>query len=852
MSREVDWALTRVALCPIERLDRLAPANFLACLEQQSRTTVRQAREREELAEALYQAAGSAARPAAEGPAAGRFAVLALRRALHNGRPLRARDLALAGAALDPQLRERLAQYDPVDAEPIDELIALRREADAALWDNFQLESFQEALALTSRELARALRRLPDPRTHVWRGEQRFVADKGLVYLGRFATKTSPYGLFCGVALATIGDRWRLEPPDGWRRIEVLLSVAEARKVAAMLAIDPLLAPLIRPRVNPTLRPTAEGWELWRPATPREEGSEERRLRIAQHPIAALFIELAGEGIQSTVELLAEASARCAIEPIQLEPFFYKLVDRGVLLAEIEFPYNERRPLRTLADLCRAGQLAPPWLNTIESVESSVDGWASAAPAERERIEREISAVLEALPHGQPLRHDELLRVDLALSRRVTFPGRLVAAVQRAVALYARLFASFYPAERYRDRYKQLFLSRFPADRAIPLLDVYHGVFEDDAEARPALFPTPSSASTQHADAVPPAWERVRRHFIEQAQLHGAGGAWDLDEATVDRLVGQDAIPRWRVGALVQVAARDLVQAETGRVQAVLSSLFPGFGMALSRFAWLLRERGETSSVIERWLRHAWEPFVDEDQILAELSYNHFARSANAGLRPAVLDHEIELPGDKASPGKQVLLPRDLTVRWNSGRERFELQRASDQRAVLPVITSGVNPVGLIAFLTMISQQGWQPLGYFPGFDAPEVVAWPRVTCGSVVLFRARWSFRAAQWPDPPAVLDDRSWARFARHVAEWREAQRLPRRLFISSDDEPKPQFLDFAAPPFIDRFARRLQALARQPAARLHLTEMLPDRDQLWLTDHDGVHASEFLLQVEGGGAS
>jgi len=59
-----------------------------------------------------------------------------------------------------------------------------------------------------------------------------------------------------------------------------------------------------------------------------------------------------------------------------------------------------------------------------------------------------------------------------------------------------------------------------------------------------------------------------------------------------------------------------------------------------------------------RELRRAWSVLNRSGAIMAELTYNHMGRTANAGLRPAIFDYEIELPGDCASPGAWAKIGR--------------------------------------------------------------------------------------------------------------------------------------------------------------------------------------------------
>ncbi|HVQ35237.1 MAG TPA: hypothetical protein VMT33_04450, partial [Candidatus Bathyarchaeia archaeon] len=112
-----------------------------------------------------------------------------------------------------------------------------------------------------------------------------------------------------------------------------------------------------------------------------------------------------------------------------------------------------------------------------------------------------------------------------------------------------------------------------------------------------------------------------------------------------------------------------------------------------------------------------------------------------------------------------------------------------------------------------------------------DVVRWPRVSDGRVVVFRERFVFRRPAWPAPTP-----------RALARWRDAHELPRHVFAHSSREPKPRYVDLESPAFLDALRREVEALAAHDRGTLEITEMLPGEGELWL---DG-HASEFLVQM------
>ncbi len=189
----------------------------------------------------------------------------------------------------------------------------------------------------------------------------------------------------------------------------------------------------------------------------------------------------------------------------------------------------------------------------------------------------------------------------------------------------------------------------------------------------------------------------------------------------------------------------------------------------------------------------------------------------------------------KAGAGAEVIHLRDLTVRWDSEEGRFVVRRLPQGTEVVPLISSGVSPEGFVSFLVEIGRQGLQPLAWFPGFDVPGIDRWPRFVSGRLVLFRRRWTFTPVKLPEEGPA--------FFAEVARWRRRRGIPRHVFVHTSADPKPFYADLESPLFVDLLRR---ALGEE--TMLHLTEMLPGPDEMWVGDGRGRYAAELLLHLSG----
>jgi hypothetical protein len=836
-------ALLRIAALPFEALAPLAARESLVPLAAAWELEARLAAAVPRLTEELYRAAGEAA---------SRAAVIALRRALHNGRRIAPAQLAAVRGHLPPRVVAAVEEHLALRAELADRLAehtaVYRRDllaARRALLCFAGQPVVREGMRLVSRALLARLTAMRTTDPACWRHGERHAAAKLAAYAGRFATKTSPNAVFCATALAWIGGgEVSVRGANRPARRDVLLSVAEARKVAACLAADRAAWPVIVPRPNPTLRRAADGgWLYWRPATPRRVDDGEVLARARTQPVLDLFLDEAAAEILTVPGLLAAVAARSGYTAEELAPFCAQLIEQGLLIAEIEPPYNARRPLAFVADALRAAGAAAPWLAEIEAIEHAVAEMPGLAPAERIAAMDRVEARLTALPHARRIKGDELFRLDVASAIEITLPERVRAELETPLRRCVRLFAGLYPEQTLRAGWVQRFLSRHPPGVEVPLLDLYHGLFEPEPAERPAAFPEP-----RPGDPAAARFRRVREIFAARARAALAAGEEEatLTDGDWEALVGDLPEPAWSAGVLFQIAAASPEAIAAGRYRIVLNGLF-GAGIALARFAGL--HDGGADGAVTREVARGWEPLARPGAILAEITYTHQGRSANAGLRPALFRHEIELPGDRATPGATVIPLRELTVRWDAAAGKLRLRWVPRDLEVVPVISSGINPEGFVAFLAEIGRQGLQPLGWFPGFDMPDLPAWPRITSGRLVLFRRRWEFAPGTAPEiAPENDPEAAGAFFFARTARWQRDHRLPRHVFVHTAADPKPFYVDLAAPLAVDLLRRALVPAPGAAPPILHVTEMLPGPDEMWVRDEHGRYAAELLLHLTG----
>ena len=118
----------------------------------------------------------------------------------------------------------------------------------------------------------------------------------------------------------------------------------------------------------------------------------------------------------------------------------------------------------------------------------------------------------------------------------------------------------------------------------------------------------------------------------------------------------------------------------------------------------------------------------------------------------------------------------------------------------------------------------------------------PRVTIDRFVLSREQWAFQVAD-SDWAFVKDERERFYLARR---WRRDHQLPERVFYRVPGELKPTAADFSSIVLVNLLAKNIRQTQAAGHTQYTVTEMLPDLDQLWLTDRQGRRYSSELRVV------
>ncbi|NAT65159.1 hypothetical protein CU664_18630, partial [Pseudomonas syringae pv. actinidifoliorum] len=111
----------------------------------------------------------------------------------------------------------------------------------------------------------------------------------------------------------------------------------------------------------------------------------------------------------------------------------------------------------------------------------------------------------------------------------------------------------------------------------------------------------------------------------------------------------------------------------------------------------------------------------------------------------------------------------------------------------------------------------------------------PRVSIDKLVIARESWRFQAQ---DLEFANEKDEALRFMK-ARSWWKSQNIPRFVFVKSKTTEKPFYVDFESPIFINILSKLIRRNTTSEAIKnkeVTFVEMLPDHQDLWLTDHAG----------------
>jgi thiopeptide-type bacteriocin biosynthesis protein len=678
----------------------------------------------------------------------------------------------------------------------------------------------ESALLVASESLHRRVADPADPSTP--RERQRLRSGL-LRYLTRMTTRPTPFGLFAGVAPATIGSRCEVvlgavQPSATQTRVDMAVLLGVVRRLESR----PEERGRMRLFPNALLHRVGERLVL---SSADVYGTRDRRavsLRATAPVEQALALAADGVAWDALLEQLCEAhpDAPAATVARMLE----QLVEHGLLVSHLRPPLTAARPERDLAasleDTAEGDGLRDAVARTSEADAEVGDERTQALHTLTARL-RELAPTLDG----------SVIHVDAALEvQRCELPPAVADAAVAAAEVLARIGSHRYPA--HLAEYHAAFVERYGPSAEVPLLELLspeQGLGPPTGYLHPPRqHPLAAQSTTDTSDEL----TAVMAPPLARA-LHRGDTEIELDTQDIERIQaargGTDRRPLPpSLDVTLQICAHSPEAVEAGDLRAVLAPFPVGPGGAmLGRFADMLGPT--TTGALERLARQEEEHHPE--LAFAELRHlPHEGRLANVSVSPGMRRWEIavNLPS-RVGPDERIALA-DLVVGATADRLRVRSRRIAAEEVVVtqPHVLSPRTAPNACRFLLELSNARWHGVGPLSWGAASASPYLPRVVHRQIVL-------RPATWTLPPATASSTTDGGEAHAaIARWRAAWQVPRWVYLTDQDHRLLLDLDHRA--CVEELLRARTRSSAEDGERVTLEEMLPGFDDLWVRDESG----------------
>ena len=649
--------------------------------------------------------------------------------------------------------------------------------------------------------------------------------ERALVrYFSRMCTRSTPYGLFAGCTVGSIGPQTRLSmaPRTEYRRRTRL----DARYLFD--AIEDLLGD---PRARDELDwfPNSSLYSL---------GSELRYVRVDRRaqpwsfaltaveetPHLQLALSRAANGSKARA-LIAQIAEAAEVTADEAADFVNELIATQLLEPSLPLGLHGADPLSALND--------------------AIGGLASApfrrAAAILDRLDRSpigagrplYSELREALATAATPVPANVVHADLYKPGRIVIGERVIAEIAKGVELLDRLSVKAEnPALR---RFKEAFVARYEG-ASVPLLEALDPDFgiPYDPPQQLASAPPPLLDGLQIPSAErPKSWTRRDALLLTRVQETTLQGSQELvlsddDLASLSRPTRPALPSSFAAFATIVASSARAVDEDAYRILLSVTG-FTGISL-LSRFGHL------DARLSQELLQHARaEQRALDGVILAEIVHVPDGRVGNVIVRQRMRSAEIPYLARASSDEVRQLLPSSLRVSIEGGRV---VLRSESGQEVLPVLSAAHEiqtrrSVGLYRFLGVLANQDHASFGGWDWGPLSDATFLPRVVAGRVILSRARWRLTGVHLKQ----LAQRDPVELVGAVGRLRELLSLPRRVLLQDFDHSLP--VDFSNVLSVASFA---QLAATRDSVTL--VEMLPDEAAQCVEGPEGRFAHELVV--------
>lgn len=642
-------------------------------------------------------------------------------------------------------------------------------------------------------------------------------------YLARMAFRSTPFGLFAGCSIGSVGA-------------ETSLSISGRAQYVRRTRLDSdvfdqVLARLSRENrndliyhVNDTLRTT--GTRLTYIKFVVHESSRQNYV-VAIDPDSALLTVLDCARNGARINDLSAVLQDGERSEQEITDYVHQLIDEQVLTTGFGVPLTAGDPIPWFDSALAVSSSGRTTLRTLTDVQERLNAIdASGVGVPPSAYERAVAPIRHIIDVKDLAR---IVQVDLwKPSPEVHIGNEVVREARRAVDT---LHSIYRPFRTRLDVAREAFLDRFDRQE-IPLLDALDdelGIgFQWDETRTPMLL-----SAEQTAD----------RHLLNCYRRVSATRESTLDLSENDlrelRIPHGTPLPDTFI-LMFSILATSTASIQRGDFQLVVNGAHgPSGAELLARFCHL---HPDLSAAVISFLHR--EASFNHDAIYAEIVHHAGGRVGNVLQRPKLRDYEIPYLGTPSVDTEHVIDTHDLLLSVVGGG--FVVRSATLDREVVPRLSNAhrwehKRNLPVYQFLAALQTQNVAGTLTWPWGCLGSASWLPRVCVGRLVLSRQRWHVGPTAFSN---VVRQRSPGRgvfsdFRSEFARWADDQRAPEWMVLTEGDARLPIRVG-------DETSERwvFDCLRRQ--GQVILEEMLPTPDQLCVTGPEGKFAHELILPL------
>ena len=693
----------------------------------------------------------------------------------------------------------------------------------------FARADVREALFLASPDLDEAF--------DVWRREPESKkgqrVEAALVrYFARMTGRATPFGLFAGASVGTVGEQTRLElAARAQYQRHTRLDMDYLSALTEALARAPELRARLRYRPNTSLYRSA-GRMRYVETQLKDKLRAYQLVAVDDNEYLAATLERARAG--ATLAELAAALVEPEITQDEAESYLGELIDNQILVPELALPVTGDEAIHPLIE--QLNEAAPPMAAVLAQARDQLAALDAARLGAAPERYRALARALAELPTKAEL--PRLFQVDLVKPASAATPITLGRNVVDEIANGVRLLHRLAPAsETILAQFAKAFSARYE-EREVSLVEA----LDDESGLGFPVTNGPGNGGAPllkglawaGASEMKVAWGARETLLLAKLSEALATGATEITLSTseLEKIAVKDPLPLPAAfDTMVALAAASDEALERGEFRLWLHGASgPSGARMLGRFC---HADAQLHAQVAAHLRA--EEAQQPDAVFAELVHLPEGRVGNVLARPVLRDYEIAYLGQSGAPLERQIPLTDLYVSVRQGR--IVLRSARLGREVLPRLTTAHNlTTSSLSVYKFLGALQWQQTAGALGWDWGALAAapfLPRVTSGRLILALARWRVLKAELEG----FGKLSGAARFQAVQQWRAARRLPRLVALADGDNVLPVDLDNALS--VESFVQLVK-----DRAEITLTESFPQPDELCARGPEGRFVHELIV--------